>query len=347
MKRVRTALVAFVPVLLAFAPSAPAQTQLVLPDGSPKATVTQKVGLSEFSVTYFRPAVNKRKVWGGLVPYGEVWRVGANDNTALTVSTPFTFGGKELPAGTYGVHALPTEGDWTMILSTQSKAWGSFTYDAKEDAARAQVKPVPSDFTERLSWSFDEPTADGAAFTLRWEKLKVSVPIGVDTKAVTLASIREQLRGLPRFSWQGWNGAAGWCMRNKTNLDEGIVWADRSIAMQANYQNLRTKAGLLELKGDAAGAAETLKRAQPLATEVDINLQGYTLLGEGKMDEAIAVFRKNAADHPKSWNVWDSLAEGLDKSGDRKGARENYEKALPMAPEDQKKRIAGEIAKLK
>ena len=117
--------------------------------------------------------------------------------------------------------------------------------------------------------------------------------------------------------------------------------------MQANYQNLRTKAGLLELKGDAAGAAEARKRAQPLATEVDINLQGYTLLGEGKIDEAIAVFRKNAADHPKSWNVWDSLAEGLDKSGDRKGARESYEKALPMAPEDQKKRIAGEIAKLK
>ena len=151
MKRVRTALVAFVPVLLAFAPSASAQTQLVLPDGSPKATVTQKVGLSELSVTYFRPAVNKRKVWGGLVPWDQVWRVGANDNTALTVSTPFTFGGKELPAGTYGVHAIPTEGEWTMILSTQSKAWGSFTYDAKEDATRGSSGPTGRSRCRRIT----------------------------------------------------------------------------------------------------------------------------------------------------------------------------------------------------
>jgi tetratricopeptide (TPR) repeat protein len=347
MKRSTRVFLAFVPVFLLFVPPAAAQMQLKLPDASPSASVSQAIGLADFTVTYHRPAVNKRKVWGDLVPNGDVWRAGANENTTLTASAPFTFGGKAVPAGRYGVHVLPASEEWTFILSSESNAWGSFSYDSKEDVARIAAKPAAADFTERLTWSFDEPTNDGATLTLRWEKLKASVPLGVDTKAVTLASIKEQLRGLPRFGWQGWNGAAAWCLRNKTNLDEAVTWANRSISMQPTYANLRTKAGLLELKGDEAGAAELRKRAQPLATEADINLQGYGLLGEGKTDEAIALFRKNAADHPESWNVWDSLAEGLEKKGDKAAALENYRKALAMAPEDQKKRITDTLSRLK
>jgi Protein of unknown function (DUF2911) len=347
MKRVRTAFVAFVPVFLAFASAAPAQPQLVLPDGSPKASVGQTVGLSDFSVTYHRPGVNKRKIWGSLVPFGEPWRAGANENTTLSASTPFTFGGKAVPAGTYGVHMLPSEGEWTVILSSQAKAWGSFSYDQKEDVARVAVKPEAADLVERLSYTFDEPANDATALALRWEKLRIAVPITVDTKAVTLASIREQLRGLPRFSWQGWNQAASWCARNNVTTDEAFAWADRSISMQKSFANLRTKAALLEKKGDAKAAAALRAEALPLATEVDVNVLGYQLLGDGKTAEALEFFRKNTKDHPQSWNVWDSLAEGLQKSGDAKGARESYEKALSMAPEDQKKRISGEIGKLK
>ena len=347
MKRVRAAFLAFVPVFLAFAPSAVAQVPLVLPDGSPKASVGQTVGLSDFSVTYHRPAVNKRKIWGSLVPYGETWRAGANQNTTLSASTPFTFGGKAVPAGTYGLHMVPSEGDWTVILSAQAKAWGSFSYDAKEDVVRVTVKPETAEFVERLSYAFDEPANDKTALALRWEKLRVAVPITVDTKAVTLASIREQLRGLPRFSWQGWNQAAAWCARNDITTDEAFGWVDRSITMQKNFANLRTKANLLEKKGETKAAAALRAEALPLATEADVNNLGYQLLGDGKTAEALEYFRKNTKDHPQSWNVWDSLAEGLAKAGEVKGARENYEKALAMAPEDQKKRISGEIGKLK
>jgi tetratricopeptide (TPR) repeat protein len=347
MKRFTRALIAFVPAFLAFAPAASAQPQLVLPEGSPKASVSQTVGLTEFKVTYHRPAVNKRKIWGALVPYGGVWRAGANENTTLFASTPFTFGGKAVPAGTYGLHMLPAEGDWTVILSSQAKAWGSFTYDQKEDVARVSVKPEPADFVERLAFTFDEPTGDATALALRWEKLRVAVPITVDTKEVTLASIRDQLRGLPRFSWQGWNGAAAWCARNNITTDEAMAWADRSISMQKNLVNLRTKAALLEKKGDAKTAAALRAEAMSLATEVEVNNLGYQLLGDNKIAEALEMFRKNAKDHPQSWNVWDSLAEGLEKSGDAKGARENYQKALAMAPEDQKKRITDIIGRLK
>ena len=347
MNRLTRALVAFVPVFLAFAPAAPAQIPLALPEGSPKASASQTVGLTELTVTYHRPAVNKRKIWGGLVPYGDVWRAGANENTTLTASTPFTFGGKAVPAGTYGLHMLPAEGDWAVILSSQAKAWGSFSYDQKEDVVRVSVKPEPADFVERLGYTFDEPTGDATALALRWEKLRVAVPIAVDSKQVTLAGIRDQLRGLPRFSWQGWNQAANWCARNDVTSDEALAWADRSIRMQKTFANLRTKALLLEKKGDAKTAAALRAEALPLATEVDVNALGYQLLGDGKTAEALEFFRKNTKDHPQSWNVWDSLAEGLEKSGDVKGARENYQKALTMAPEDQKKRITDTVARLK
>ena len=347
MKRFTPALAAFVPALLAFAPAASGQVPLVLPQGSPEASVSQTVGLAEFKVTYHRPAVNKRKIWGELVPYGDVWRAGANENTTLFASTPFTFGGKAVPAGTYGLHMLPAEGDWTVILSSESKAWGSFSYDQKEDVVRVSVKPEPAQFVERLAYTFDEPTNDATALALRWERLRVAVPIAIDAKQVTLASIREQLRGLPRFSWQGWNQAAAWCARNDVTTDEAMAWADRSISMQKTFGNLRTKALLLEKRGDVKTAAALRAQAMPLATEADVNNLGYQLLGEGKTAEALDLFRKNAKDHPQSWNVWDSLGEGLGKAGDAKGARENYQKALAMAPEDQKKRITDILGKLK
>ncbi len=198
--------------------------------------MSQAIGLADFTVTYHRPAVNKREVWGKLVPYGEVWRAGANENTTLTATTRVHVrrqgdrGGdvrraRSSESGRVDVHPeLGVEGLGELQLR-------------REGGRRPRgVKPAAADFTERLAWSFDEPTGDGATLTLRWEKLKASVPIGVDTKAVTLAGIKEQLRGLPRFGWQGWNGAAAWCLRNKTNLDEAMTWADRSVSMHADVR---------------------------------------------------------------------------------------------------------------
>jgi tetratricopeptide (TPR) repeat protein len=131
------------------------------------------------------------------------------------------------------------------------------------------------------------------------------------------------------------------------NLDEALSWADRSISMQENFANLRTKAGLLELKGDAQTAATLRDRSLKLATEADINQYGYQLLGAGKTDEAIEIFKKNVKDHPDSWNVYDSLGEAYEKKGDKKLAVENYRKAGSMVRDpDQKKRIEGVLKKL-
>jgi hypothetical protein len=336
------ALLTTAPVLFAQVPA------LVLPEASPRAQVSQKVGLTDIEITYHRPAVKDRKVWGGLVPYDKVWRAGANDNTVITFSTPVSVGGTTLPAGRYGLHMLPTPTEWTVIFSSQSQAWGSFSYDAKEDVARVKVTPVATEPTERLAYTFDDPSEKGVTLSLRWEKLRVPIPVEVDTKQVVVASLRDQMRGLPRFFAEGWSAAAGWCVRNEVNLDEAQAWVDRSLAMRESYAGLRTKAALLEKRGDTKGAEVLRAKALTVATEVEINQQGYTLLGQNKVDEALVLFQKNVKDHPDSWNVYDSLAEAYALKGDKARAIANYQRAFEMAKqEDQRTRIQEELAKLK
>ncbi len=321
---------------------------LELPQASPKASVGQTVGLTDIEIDYHRPAVNKRKVWGELVPYNDPWRAGANENTTITFSSPVTVGGKPLPAGTYGIHMIPTEKDWTVALSHVATAWGSFSYDPKEDAARFTVTPRPAEFQERLQYRFENPTDDSTTAVLSWEKLEVPIPIQVDTKAVVFANLKGQMRGLPRFGWQGWNQAAQWTVANDYEIDQGLAWADQSIGLQKTFANQRTKAALLEKKGDTKAAQELRDQAMKTATEADINVVGYQLLGQKKNDEAIAMFRKNVKDHPDSWNTYDSLGEALAATGDKKAAIDNYAKALSMTNDPaQKKRINGILTRLK
>lgn len=330
------------PALLAQAPP------LVLPKQSPRASVSQTVGLTTIALTYDRPAVNGRKVWGTLVPFDSVWRAGANENTVIEFSSPVKLGGQTLEAGRYGLHMIPASGDWTIIVSRQANAWGSFSYDPKEDALRFTTTPAPGEMHERLLYTFDDPTEGSVVLTLRWEKLAVPIPIGTDSKLVVTDSLREQLRGLGRFFWQPWSQAAAWCAANGVNLEEATSWADRSIALNENFTNLRVKAALLGQRGDAAGAAAAAQRSLALATEADVNTYGYLLMGQGKMDSALAIFRKNTKDYPKSWNTWDSLAEAYAQKGDKKLAVEYYAKALAMTKDPaQKQRIQGVMAGLR
>jgi hypothetical protein len=328
--------------------AARAQTPpLTLPEASSEATVKQRVGLTDITITYHRPAVNKRTVWGDLVPYDQVWRAGANENTAVTFSSPVTVEGAKLAAGTYGLHMIPTQKDWTVVFSNVSSAWGSFSYDEKEDAARVTVTPKEAPFQERLGYTFEEPTDKAVQILMRWEKLAVPIRVEVDTPGVVVESLRSQLRGLPRFSWQGWNQAANYCRLNDVNLDEALQWADRSIQINENFTNVRTKAALLEKKGDVKTAEQLRAKAMKIATEADINNYGYQLLGQNKTDEAIEAFRKNVKDYPQSWNTYDSLGEAYDRKGDKKLAIENYRKALSMVQdEDNKKRISGILKRL-
>lgn len=311
--------------------------------------VQQTVGLTEITVTYHRPAVAGRPIWGKLVPYGQVWRAGANENTTVSFSTDVKVGGKPLREGTYGLHMIPTEKTWTIIFSKMASAWGSYTYDPKEDAARIVVTPRVLPVTEeRLSYRFDEPSSTKAALTLVWERLAVSIPIEVETPKVVMASMRNELRGSAGFTWEAWNQAAGYWVKNGGNLDEALKMADRSIQQHPTYANHMTRAMILEKKGNAAGAKQARAAAMPLAGEADLNFAGYQLINDKKLDEAVAMFESVVQKYPASWNAQDSLGEALAIKGDKARAIAAYEKALSMTKDPvQKKRITGIIANLK
>jgi hypothetical protein len=323
--------------------------RLATPEASPAARVQQTIGLTEIAVSYHRPAVGGRVVWGQLVPYGEVWRAGANENTTVSFSSDVKVGGKPLRAGTYGLHAIPTAKDWTIIFNTVTTAWGSYSYDQKEDALRITVTPRPLPaLEERLAYRFDEPTDTKVTLTLAWEKLGVPIAIEVDTPKVVMANMRGELRGVAQFNGESWAQAAAYWVRNKGPLDEALKMVDRSIQGGATYGNLMVRAEILEKQGNAAGAKEARAKAQPLATERDLNMVGYGLIRDKKLDEAIAMFRSIVQKYPQSWNAQDSLGEALVLKGDKAGAIAAYEKALSMVSDpEQKKRITQEIAKLK
>ena len=325
-----------------------AQVQLKLPDASPKATVSQTIGLTDITVSYHRPAVKKRAVWGGLVPYGEVWRAGANQNTTVTFTSPVTVEGKPVAAGTYGLHFFPTNTSWTLILSNVTTGWGSFSYDQKDDALRVPVTGEAAPFLEWLDFTFDDLTENSGILALHWEKLRIPIHIGVDTNKVVAESLRGQLRGLAQFFPKNWGDAAGWLLRHDTSLDLAGQWAEKSISMQPTYAGLHVKAALLEKKGDTAAAAGLREKAIALASEVELNLAAYHLLQEKKMDKALELFRKNISLHPESWNAHDSLGEALVASGDKSGGAAEYQRALEMVKDEaQKKRITKTLGELR
>lgn len=319
---------------------------LSTPRPSPAASVAQTVGVTEIAIHYSRPMVKGRTVWGDLVPYGEVWRAGANENTTISFSTPVRVGGQPLAAGSYGLHMLPMAGDWQVIFSKVDTNWGSFSYAEKEDALRIPVKPEAAPFEEALRYEFDAPTDTSVVAALRWEKLRVPFTIEADTPALVVAGLRRDLHGLQQFFWQPWNQAANYCLQNQVNLDEAMTWIDRSIGINENFANVNTKSRLLAKRGDAAGAKALIDKALPKANEAELNTYGYQLMGENDLTGALAIFRRNVAEHPGSWNVHDSLGEGLATAGQTAEAIAAYEKALAMAPEAQRARIEGILAKL-
>src|SRR5215475_6009369 len=153
----------------------------------------QRIGLTDITVNYCRPLAAGRTLFGKEIPYGKVWRAGANENSTFTITDDASVEGKPLPAGTYGLHMIPGENEWTVIFSKNSTSWGSFTYDEKEDALRVNVKPGTGETQEALEYSFEEVKPDTAAVTLKWAKVVVPFHVSVDVNAIVYKSIQNQL----------------------------------------------------------------------------------------------------------------------------------------------------------
>ena len=315
---------------------------MTLPRASQAATSVQTVGMVDIEINYSRPGVKDREIFGNLVPYDQVWRAGANENTTISISHPVKVGGVSIPKGVYGLHMIPKEGDWTLILNSQHDSWGSFFYDESKDVARVDGKAVKvSDNQEWLSYDFSNLTDHSCNIVMKWANTQVAFPIEVETEELMISYIEnEYLTGIPGFLWDGYNNAALYCARKGIELEKATSWADESIRRNKNFSNLSTKYLILKKSNNESDAEKLMQEAMPMGTENEVNNFGYVMLGEGDNDMAVKLFKYNTEKHPKSWNVWDSLGEGYAKKGDKTNAVKYYKKALNLASdENQKKRI--------
>jgi hypothetical protein len=311
-------------------------TILDLPRASQHAVVTQRIGITDVSINYHRPVVNKRKIWGGVVPYGDVWRAGANENTTIAFTDPVNVEGKILPAGTYGLHMIPGENEWTVIFSKNSTSWGSFTYDQKEDALRVTVKPQPADFHEALTYDFDDVKPDSTTVTLRWEKIAVPFKVAVNLNDVVQQSLDKQLRGLGQYTWFGWDDAATYLIDNKGNLDEALKYSNNSIQNEERFENLFTKSRVLDALGRKDEATATKNKALTKANAIQLHTYARQLQNEGKQNEAFTIFRDNARKNPDQWIVHVGLSRMYSGQGDFANASKEMNTAITTAPDNQK-----------
>ena len=321
----------FVAASLFFAATfAVAQPALRVPDISEKASVGETIGITDITIDYHRPAVNGRRIWGGLVPYNVIWRAGANESTTISFSTPVTIQGQMLPAGNYGLFMIPGTGQWTVIFSKFTGGWGAYSYNQSEDAARIMVTPQQAEMQERLFYTFDDTSATSAVASLRWEKLRVPFKIEVDTPKLVMASMKDELRSGKHWNADAWAAAARYAAR-QGDLDTALTYANNSMDLGMNLGNLRTKAFILEKKGDAQGAAALREQARMLSPEADAMSQAYQLAGSKKYADAIAQLNAWAASHPQSWRAYAALGEFYGRNGDQAKSKESFDKAMSLA----------------
>ncbi len=240
--------------VLAQIPQSPPLPMLRAPRISQGAKVSQAVGLSDVTIYYHRPGVKGRLIFGtkdakALQPYGDVWRAGANEPTLFTFSDEVTIGGKKLGAGTYRFVTIPGEKEWTVVFNAETKNWGT-VYDQKYDTLRVAVAPQSGPLEEWMSFSFTDLTPSSATCVLAWDKVRIPFKIEFNLLQKLQVSVG---------TWGLLNQAARFALDNKMYLEEANGWIDRSLAMERNFANLRTKSELLAYAGktkEAIAAAE-------------------------------------------------------------------------------------------
>lgn len=342
-----------------------AQLTTAVQGGSTKAMVSERVGITDITIHYDRPAVNGRegKIWNGIVHKGFAdlgfgtskaapWRAGANENTTITFSTDVKVEGQALKAGTYGLFVAMGDQDATVIFSKNTGSWGSYFYDPKEDALRVTVKPAPlNESVERLKYEFMNQTPSSATIGLMWEKLKIPFKVEIDLVQTQMQSFRNELRSDKGFKWESWVEAAQFAVQNNTNLEEALQWSDYAINSsfpgQKNFQTLSTKALVLQKMGKTAEADALMKEALPMANMNELHQYGRSLLNSKRSKEALEVFKMNEQKNPNNFTTSMGLVRGYSANGDYQNALKYARAASLTAPNKiNKDAVAAMIVKL-
>jgi hypothetical protein len=266
------------------------------PRPSQKASVMQTVGVTDITINYHRPGVKGRPIWGDapaevkvtgeatlddqnqrlkgapIVPYGHVWRSGANEATQFIVTDDVLINGQPLKAGTYSLHTIPGRDEWTVIFNSDAGQWGSFSYDAKKDVLRVKAKPqTATENQEWLMYSFDPVTDNSAQVNIRWEKVRVPFTVEIkDVTALALEKARAAVAAAKPDDWRTPLQAGNLAIQNK-NAEEGMRWLEQSIKVKPTFQNLASKANALYNAGRKDEAISVAEQAiqQGKADKVD------------------------------------------------------------------------------
>lgn len=341
-----------------------AQLTIAPSGGNKKASVSERIGITDVTIHYDRPGVKTREgqIWGNLVAVGYVdqgfgtskaapWRAGANENTTIEFSTDVKIEGQPLAAGRYGFFVAYDPNECTIIFSKNYSSWGSFYYDVKEDALRVKVKPVTTEKSvEWLKYEFTNETENSATIALQWEKLIIPFKMEVDYINTQLESFRHELRSDKGFTWRGWDQAAQWCLLHNTNLEQALLWSDSATSTNfggdKSFQSWSTKAQLLDKLGRGAEAAAIMKKALPFGSMQEIHQYGRQLLVLKKTKEALEVFKLNYDKNPNQATTLIGLVRGYSGAGDYKTALQYAMKAQPLADQVNKASLDTMIKKL-
>ena len=250
---------------LVMTPLQAADPASVLPPTAPRASspaqAAQVVGITEVNVTYGRPAVKGRQVWGELVPWGEVWRTGANNATTITFTDDVTVEGQDLAAGTYGLFTVPGKKQWTVIFNRVANQWGAFDYDAADDVLRVEVEPQASDHQELFAIDFPEVGKDEAVMHIRWEKVAVPIRIGTSvTEEAMIAKARRSAADPNAHLYNLWEWT-GQLLQRGITLPEMTAWVDRIVTEKPGFYSMNLKANMLETMGRTEEAITVAEQA--------------------------------------------------------------------------------------
>jgi len=238
-----------------------------LPQASPTATLKQNVGLSEVEITYSRPGMKGRTIFGDLVPYDELWRTGANKATAITLSSEATIGGKKVPAGSYSIFTIPGKTQWEVIINKETELWGTGGYNKEDDVARFMVKPTKlNSAVETFTIDFRKFTDAGCEIFMQWENTEVSIALGVDANAQAWANIKSEVEKV-EGSWRVYVRSAQYAANTGENLEEALTYIDKALEMQESWWTYWVQGQVYAAMKDYKKAQSSLKKSIKLGKE--------------------------------------------------------------------------------
>jgi hypothetical protein len=264
-----------------------AQAQ-VLPQASPAAEIRQVIGLTEVKVVYHRPSVKGRRVWGELVPYGVVWRTGANEATVVSFADDVTVNDLRVKAGEYALFTIPARsGEWTVVLNKNVKSWGATGFKDEDNVLTIRCKPRKIPFHETFEIEFENLGRSSGELLIAWERVAIPLTIKVEVDRKANENIDAAIR-TAGTNWRVYANCADYCVRNGIRLGEARQWVDKALQIETkNFFPYWLKADLSALDGHFAEATKLAEQSLALG----LAEQGEKFLYKKEIEESIQFWK--------------------------------------------------------